>query len=61
MAIGKTKVRDLREKWMEAANDAFIGADASGDPEEEARLRGRGTALVNASADLKAADSQDEE
>ncbi len=60
MAIGKNKVRDLREKWMGEAATAFTDALDEQDV-EKAILESRGAVFVRCSADLKEADTPDAE
>jgi hypothetical protein len=57
MAIGKTKVRELREKWMEEAASCFIASQGEPDPIEKGKLEARGAAFTVASRDLKEADA----
>jgi hypothetical protein len=60
MAIGKNKVRDLREKWMTEAATAFTDALSAPDPVEKGKLESRGAVFVRCSADLKDADAAGE-
>ncbi len=57
MAIGKNKVRELREKWIEEASSCFGLAEDEQDPIEKAKLFSRGAAFIVASRDLKEADA----
>ena len=57
MAIGKNKVRDLREKWMEEAARCFVEAQGETDPDEKCKLEARGAAFTVAARDLKEADA----
>ncbi len=61
MAIGKNKVRDLREKWMGEAATAFTDALDEKDATEKGKLESRGAVFVRCSADLKEADAQEAE
>ena len=57
MAIGKNKVRELREKWMEEAAASFVAAQSEPDYVEQGKLEARGAAFTVASRDLKEADA----